>query len=154
MQICKIDLIRYPLALAPDWYRVSWAQHQKNIRGLPSWQGALQKVRQGSHCLRSFPPRVKLPLPGILEEGESLGEAIKDLTKAWLLDSASWCSLSKCWSLKKKKKPDTCLFPGIMLSSLNSIRSDVMVYIFVVCGIKLQWIHQPIGILSVANGPK
>lgn len=34
---------RYPLALAPDWYRVSWAQHQKNIRGLPSWQGALAK---------------------------------------------------------------------------------------------------------------
>jgi len=36
---------RYPLALAPDWYRVGWAQHQKNVRGLPNWQGALQKGR-------------------------------------------------------------------------------------------------------------
>ena len=39
-------LTRYPLALAPDWYRVGWAQHQKNVRGLPNWQGALQKVRK------------------------------------------------------------------------------------------------------------
>ena len=39
------QLVRYPLALAPDWYRVAWAQHQKNIRGLPTWQGALQKVK-------------------------------------------------------------------------------------------------------------
>ena len=39
-------LTRYPLALAPDWYRVGWAQHQKNVRGLPNWQGAFQKVRK------------------------------------------------------------------------------------------------------------
>ena len=45
----KIILTRYPLALAPDWYRVSWAQHQKNIRGLPSWQGALAKVSRQGH---------------------------------------------------------------------------------------------------------
>ena len=43
------QLVRYPLALAPDWYRVAWAQHQKNIRGLPTWQGALQKVTLKFH---------------------------------------------------------------------------------------------------------
>lgn len=32
---------RYPLALAPDWYRVAWARHQKRVRGLPSWSRVL-----------------------------------------------------------------------------------------------------------------
>ena len=45
-------LTRYPLTLAPDWYRVGWARHQKNVRGLPNWQGALQKVRKAE--LRNF----------------------------------------------------------------------------------------------------
>ncbi|XP_023322361.1 histone-lysine N-methyltransferase SETD7 isoform X2 [Eurytemora carolleeae] len=33
----------YDMTTAPDWYRIAWAKHQKNVRGLPDWRMAMLK---------------------------------------------------------------------------------------------------------------
>jgi len=33
---------KYNLATAPAWYKISWAKHQKVVRGLPDWKTALR----------------------------------------------------------------------------------------------------------------
>jgi len=40
---------KYNLASAPAWYKIAWAKHQKQVRGLPDWKTALRMANLPGH---------------------------------------------------------------------------------------------------------